>query len=71
MISYFQNCKIYLCGTKLDLILEKISERAVSQETVENYAKGEITRTLGLQLRQHIRINSSITMFNPSSTKLV
>lgn len=34
------NCKIYLCGTKVDLIHDEIVQRAVPQEIVENYAKG-------------------------------
>ena len=34
------NCKIYLCGTKLDLIEDDMEERGVSKESVEKYGKG-------------------------------
>ncbi|CAB4033434.1 Ras-related Rab-24 [Paramuricea clavata] len=34
------NCKMYLCGTKLDLIEDEIKERAVSKNSVEHFAKG-------------------------------
>lgn len=35
-----ENCKIYLCGTKLDLIKADLNKRAVPQDTVKNYANG-------------------------------
>ncbi|CAB4016411.1 ras-related Rab-24-like [Paramuricea clavata] len=34
------NCKMYLCGTKLDLIEDEIKERAVSKNSAEHFAKG-------------------------------
>ncbi|XP_028396413.1 ras-related protein Rab-24-like [Dendronephthya gigantea] len=33
-------CKIYICGTKLDLIEDEIKTRAVSKDSVEGYARG-------------------------------
>ncbi len=37
----FQNCEIFLCGTKLDLIQNGESERMVSNDSATDYAKGE------------------------------
>ena len=41
VLSLFQDCKIYLCGTKLDLIEEAIQPRDVQTKTVVNYGRGE------------------------------
>lgn len=39
-IFYLQDCKIYLCGTKLDLIEEALQPREVQSRLVTNYARG-------------------------------
>ena len=38
---FLQDCHIYLCGTKLDLIEEAIKPREVQTRTAVNYAKGQ------------------------------
>ncbi|XP_046840525.1 ras-related protein Rab-24-like isoform X2 [Xenia sp. Carnegie-2017] len=39
-------CKIYLCGTKFDLIQDEIKTRAVSKVSIEHYAKGREAEVL-------------------------
>ena len=37
----FQNCEIFLCGTKLDFIQDGERERMVNYDTATDYARGE------------------------------
>lgn len=37
----FQNCKIYLCGTKLDLVKKDKRVREVDYHTTTDYADGK------------------------------
>ena len=41
MLNYFQNCSIFLCGTKLDLTKKDRKARQVDHQSTKDYAKSE------------------------------
>ena len=56
-LCLLQDCKIYLCGTKLDLIEEAIQPREVQTKAVINYGRGQFQSL-------KFMFNKSITTFN-------
>ena len=37
----FQSCKIYLCGTKVDLVADEKNRRQVDYHTTTDFADGQ------------------------------
>ena len=70
ILSLFEDCKIYLCGTKLDLIEEAIQPRDVQTKTVVNYGRGEF-RSLFLNIDLLLHFTSRILhLFHLNYTRI-
>lgn len=37
----FQNCIIYLCATKMDLLKDALAERAIAKDVISMYVSGK------------------------------
>ena len=61
----FQDCEIFLCGTKLDLIKEDQQKRKVDYDSVKYYANGEEFQIVQFKIISPIftRLRQSVSNF--------